>query len=133
MCQDTALEKPRTPREIIVAPEPRQSLRVSAFVSACRGVDAAGAGGRRAAPDALVSAVSMAVGFVRRVDAAVSIARASAPLAVLLVVEVLVRLGGTVDARTSVARAIAMAAFGAHGYSMDKSMLLNSCVATGLS
>ena len=37
----------RTLREIIVASEPRQSLRVSAFVSACRGVDAAGAGGGR--------------------------------------------------------------------------------------
>ena len=56
----------------------------------CRAMDAAGAVGGGAAPDALVGAGAMAVLASRRVDASGTVARRSAPFAVLLVVAVLV-------------------------------------------
>ena len=53
-----------------------------------RAVDAAGAVGSGAAPDALVGAGAMAVLASRRVDASGTVARRTAPFAVLLVIAV---------------------------------------------
>ena len=77
-------------------------------------VDAPRAGGGRAAPDALVTAVPVTVDLVRRVDATVPVAGRPAPFAVLLVIDVLVDLLRTVDATPPVACRSAMPAFRAH-------------------
>ena len=79
-----------------------------------RAVDAAGAVGGGAAPDALVAAGAVAVLARGRVDAARAIARRAAPLAVLLVVAVLVLPRGRMDTARAVARASAVSAFCAH-------------------
>ena len=65
-------------------------------------VDTTRASRSRSAPDALVTAVSVAMGSVRTVDAAASIAGRPAPLAVLLVLDMLMRPIRTVDATPSV-------------------------------
>ena len=88
----------------------------SFLVSPRRGIDAPRAGGGRAAPDALVAAVSMAMELVRRIDATVPVAGRSAPLAVLLVIDVLMNLLGTVDTAVPVTRRSAMPAFRAHTF-----------------
>ena len=79
-----------------------------------RAVDAAGAVGGGAAPDALVAAGAVAVLARGRVDATRTIARRAAPLAVLLVVAVLVLSCRTMYAARTVARASAVSAFRTH-------------------
>ena len=64
--------------------------RPSLLMATRRGVGAARAVGRRAAPDALVAARAVPVNPIRSIRASVPVARRTAPFAVLLVVPVLV-------------------------------------------
>lgn len=91
-----------------------ESGSLSLLVPPGRGVDAAGAGGRRAAPDALVRAGPVAVLARRRVDAPRPVGRRAAPFAVLLVVAMLVLPRRRMDASAPIARRSAMPAFRAH-------------------
>ena len=81
---------------------------------ASRTVDAAGAVGSRAAPDALVAAGAVAVLARGGVDASGAVARRSAPFTVLLVVAVLVLPRGGMDASRAVARRSAVSALCTH-------------------
>ncbi len=67
---------------------PQRQGQESLFVLPGRAVDAAGAVGSGAAPDALVGAGAMAVLARGRVDASGTVARRTAPFAVLLVIAV---------------------------------------------
>ena len=87
-----------------------------------RAVDAAGAVGGGAAPDALVAARAVAVLARRGVNAARAVARRAAPLAVLLVVTVLVLTRGRMDAARAVAHASAVSAFRTHLFSSKNVM-----------
>ena len=79
-----------------------------------RAVNAAGAVGCRAAPDALVRAGAMTVLACRGMDTSRPIGRRAAPFAVLLVIAMLVLPRRRVDASAPVARRSAMPAFCAH-------------------
>ena len=79
-----------------------------------RAVDAAGAVGRRAAPDALVRAGAVTVLARRGMDAARPVGRRAAPFAAPLVIAMLVLPRRRVDASAPVARRSAMPAFCAH-------------------
>ena len=79
-----------------------------------RAVDAAGAVGCRAAPDALVRAGAMTVLACRGMDTSRPIGRRAAPFAVLLVIAMLVLPRRRVDAPAPVARRSAMPAFCTH-------------------
>ena len=79
-----------------------------------RRIYAAGTIRRRAAPDALVRAGTVAMYLVWGIYAAMAVACAATPLAVLLVVAVLMDLVGTVYAAMAVARAAAMPTFACH-------------------
>lgn len=79
-----------------------------------RAVDAAGAVGRRAAPDALVRAGAVTVLARRRMDASRPVGRRAAPFAALLVIAMLVFPRRRVDAPAPVARRSAMPAFCTH-------------------
>ena len=82
-----------------------------------RAVDAAGAVGGGAAPDALVAAGTVAVLARRGVDTSRAVARRAAPFTVLLVVAMLVLPRGRVDASRAVARASTVSAFRTHLFS----------------
>ena len=73
------------------------------FVAASWAVNAAGASGSGAAPNALVGAGAMAVLARGRMDAARAIRRRAAPLAVLLVVTVFVLVIRRMDAAGTIA------------------------------
>ena len=84
------------------------------LVLAGRAVDASGAGGGGAAPDALVGAGAVAVLARRRVDAGGAVVRRAAPFAVLLVVAVLVLPRRRMYASRAIGRTAAVSAFRAH-------------------
>ena len=77
-------------------------------------VDAAGAVGGRAAPNALVRAGAMPMLARRRMKAAQTVGRRTAPLAVFLVVSMLMLARGQVNAPAPVTRRSAMSAFSCH-------------------
>ena len=79
-----------------------------------RAVEAAGAVGGRAAPDALVRAGSMPMLARGRMEAARAVGRRTAPLAVLLVVPMLMLARGRVNAPAPIARRSAMSTFSCH-------------------
>ena len=91
-----------------------------------RAVDAAGAVGGGAAPDALVAAGAVAVLARGRVDAARAIARRAAPLAVLLVVAVLMLPRGRMDAARAVARTSAISAFRTHDACLSTALVYHN-------
>ena len=91
-------------------PRPRRSP----LVAARRRIRTAGTGGRRAAPDALVAAVTVTMKPSLAIGTTVSVARGPAPLAVLFILDMLVKAIRTMDTTMAVARGSAMSALGTH-------------------
>ena len=92
----------------------RLLVTISLLVLAGGAVDASGAVGSRAAPDALVGAWTMAVLACGGVDTSGAVRRRAAPFAVLLVVAVLMLPRRRMDASRAVTRAAAISAFSTH-------------------
>ncbi len=95
-----------------------------------RAVDAAGAVGGGAAPDALVAARAVAMLLRGRMIASRAVARRAAVFAMLLVVAMLVFAGGAVVTAAAVTRASAVSAFRAHDAFLSTAVVYhNSSVA----